>query len=197
MPTLNAAWGTLRRFFCRTDASAAAAADQGSADGGVSAQSDITAAMPAGGRRLHGFYERMLEQVLEAQRNNELIRLDEIRRDRRAKRRSLTLLMRLLNPEQRQEFRTFRHFHVVGGSSGIRYRIRVAPFANIDVLRADGKVRHRLCAFPAGDVPVYDVMAAQMLHLQDPVGEQRFLQRANIHPALTEERMRSNSMWIA
>ncbi|HEX7635429.1 MAG TPA: hypothetical protein VF427_09145 [Noviherbaspirillum sp.] len=196
MPTLNAAWRALRRFFCRTDAPAAAAANQGGADGGAPARSEALASVPAGGR-LHGFYERMLEQVLEAQRNNELMRFDEIRRDRRAKRRALTLLMRLMNPEQREEFRTFRHFHVIGGGSGIRYRIRVAPFANVDVLRHDGKVRHRLCAFPAGDVPVYDVMAAQMLHLQDPIGEQRFLQRANIHPALTEERVRSNSMWAA
>lgn len=195
MPILNAAWRSVRRFFCRTEAPAAAAVEGGAA-GDARLQNEASQIVPAGGRRLHGFYERMLEQVLEAQRNNELMRLDEIRKDRRAKRRALSLLIRLLDPEQREEFRTCRYFHVIGGSTGARYRIRVAPFANVDVLRADGKVRHRLCAFPAGDVPVYDVMAAQMLHLRDPASEQRFLQRANIHPALTEERARSTSMWI-
>jgi len=195
MPILNVAWRTLRRFFCRADAPAAAA--ESSAAGGVFAHNEADLTGTAGNRRMHGFYERVMEQVLEAQRNNELVRLDEIRRDRRAKRRALSLLMRLLTPEQREEFRNCRYFHVIGGSTGVRYRIRVAPFANIDTLRADGKVRHRLCAFPAGDVPVYDVMAAQMLHLQDPATEQRFLQRANVHAALTEERARSSSMWVA
>jgi len=194
MPILNVAWRTLRRFFCRADAPVAAAPS--SATGDVDVNNEAASNAP-GGRRLHGFYERVMEQVLETQRNNELVRLDEIRRDRRAKRRALSLLMRLLTLEQREEFRTYRYFHVVGGSTGVRYRIRVAPFANIDALRADGRVRHRLCAFPAGDVPVYDVMAAQMLHLQDPATEQRFLQRANVHAALTEERARSSSMWVA
>lgn len=196
MPILSGAWRTLRRFLSDSGTPVAAAESIGTGEM-MQPQNEESQAVAMNNRRLHGFYERMMEQVLEAQRNNELVRQEEIRKDRRAKRRSLTLLMKLLNPEQREEFRTCRHFHVVGGSSGIRYRIRVAPFANIDVLRADGKVRHRLCAFPAGDVPVYDVMAAQMLHLQDPATEQRFLLRANVHPALTEERARATSMWIA
>ncbi|MGE5650395.1 MAG: hypothetical protein ACM34A_09370, partial [Bacillota bacterium] len=69
--------------------------------------------------------------------------------------------------------------------------------ANIDVLTPEGRVRHRLCAHPAGDVPVFDVMAAQMLHLQDPGSEQRFLRRANVHPPLPEEHLRSTSVRVA
>jgi hypothetical protein len=110
-----------------------------------------------------------------------------IRKDRRAERRSLMLLMRLLNPEQRQEFRQTGHFGVTGGSSGDRYRIRIGRIANIDVLRKNGTVDHRLCAHPAGGVPVYDVMAAQMLYLQDPVAEKRLLQQARVHPAQPED----------
>ncbi|MGH7461883.1 MAG: hypothetical protein ACREMA_12785, partial [Longimicrobiales bacterium] len=57
-------------------------------------------------------------------------------------------------------------------------------------------VMYRLCAHPAGDIPVYDVMAAQMLHLQDAATEQRFLQHANVHPALSEEGLRARAAWI-
>lgn len=135
-------------------------------------------------------YEWTLDQLLDTRRNSELARQEELRRERRAKRRAFTLLLKLLSAEQRHEFLTYRHFHVIGGSSGNRYRIRVAAFANIDMLCADGKVRYRLCAQPAGDVPVYDMMAAQMLHLQDAVTERRFLQRANVHPALSEDYLR-------
>lgn len=110
------------------------------------------------------------------------------KKTRRAERRALLLLMRLLKPEQRQEFRVSGHFHVTGGSSGDRYRIRVGMIANIDVLRDDGMVNHRLCVHPIGGVPVYDVMAAQMLHLQDPSTEERFLRQANICPARQEDR---------
>jgi hypothetical protein len=110
-----------------------------------------------------------------------------MRKDRRAERRALVLLTRLLNPEQRQEFRNSRHFHVVGGSSGDRYRIRVGKIANIDALRNDGTVKYCLCFHPTGGVPVYDVMAAQLLYLQDPVTEQRLLRQANIYPARRPE----------
>lgn len=152
---------------------------------------------PPAGASLHGLYSWLRDQVIENQRNNELVRMGEMRQERRAKRRSLSLLMKLLNPQQREEFRTQRYFHVTGGRSGNRYRIRIAAFANIDVLTPEGRVRHRLCAHPAGDVPVFDVMAAQMLHLQDAASEQRFLRRANIHPPLPEEHVRSASVRIA
>lgn len=116
--------------------------------------------------------------------------------ERRAMRRALVLLLRQLNPEQRREFRELRHFHVTGGS-GDRYRIRVGTISNIEVLRRDGTVKHRLCIRPAEDVPVYDVMAAQLLHLYDPETEKRLLQHANTQLTLTEERAYYRSTWTA
>jgi hypothetical protein len=145
---------------------------------------------------LSGLCERVREQVLETQRNTELVRQEAMRKDRRAKRRALVLMMRVLSPEQRKEFREFGYFHVTGGRSGDRYRIREDRIANIDVLRGDGRVRHRLCVHPTGGVPVYDVMAAQLLHLQDPATEQRFLRQANVHPSLVEDRVFSRSGWF-
>lgn len=153
-------------------------------------------AMPPSTVRMQGLYRRVREHALETFRNSELGGFEDIHRERRAKRRSLSLLMRLLSPQQRQEFRQFGHFHVNGGASGNRYRIRPGTFANIDVLYPSGRVKHRLCAHPAGDVPVYDVMAAQMLHLQDPQSEPRFLRQANVHLAISEEGGRSASMWM-
>ncbi|QDZ26761.1 hypothetical protein [Noviherbaspirillum sp. UKPF54] len=180
MPILSGAWRILRRLL------------------GGEARADARRAGDAqGGSGLNGLYGWLRDQVVENQRNNELVRQGEMRDERRAKRRSLSLLMKLLNPQQREEFRNFRYFHVTGGRSGNRYRIRIAAFANIDVLTPEGRVRHRLCAHPAGDVPVFDVMAAQMLHLQDPGSEQRFLRRANVHPPLPEEHLRSTSVRVA
>ena len=101
---------------------------------------------------------------------------------RRAERRALTLLLRLLSPAQRHDFRKHGVIHVTGASSGSRYRIRVAPFANIDVLACNGVVAHRLCVQPVGELPIYDVMAGQILYLQDPGAEEGFLRHANKHP---------------
>ena len=118
------------------------------------------------------------ELGLDAKRNAE-----SVRRARAAKRRALGLLVRLLTPAQRTEFRHALHFHVMGGSTGERYRIRVESIANIDVLSEDGQVKYRLCVQPAEEVPIYDAMASQLLHLQDPVAEMRLLQQANVVPA--------------
>jgi hypothetical protein len=139
---------------------------------------------------------RFVRQQVEAQRNLELAAQKAMRKDRRAERKALSLLMSLLNPEQRQEFRECRRFHVTGGSSHNRYRIRVGMIANIDVLDDDGKVKYRLCVTPAGGVPVYDVMAAQLLHLQDCVTEEQLLRQANVHPAIPEDRACSRLGWI-
>ena len=106
-----------------------------------------------------------------------------IRQERAAKRRALGLMIRLLNPTQSAEFRHALHFHVIGASTGERYRIRVESIANIDVLGDDGRIKYRLCVQPANDVPIYDAMASQMLQLQDPVAEIRLLKQANVVPA--------------
>ena len=182
MPSPGGPWPalqrTLRRFFGAADPAAGQA--QGRREGG-----------------LHGFYRWAREQVLDARRHNEELMRDERRNVRRAQRRSLSLLMRLQSPAQREEFRTTRQFHVIGGKTGTRYRIRAATLVNIDVLDNDGAVMHRLCAHPTGDVPLYDVLAAQMLHLQDASTELRFLQQAYVHSALPDSRVRSGNLWTA
>lgn len=99
----------------------------------------------------------------------------------RAEQRARSLLLSLLNEQQRGEFEAGGCFHVTGGSSGDRYRIRADSAVNIDVFGADGAVRFHLCARPAGDIPMYDVMAGQLLYLQDSSTEARFLKQANRH----------------
>lgn len=117
--------------------------------------------------------------------------LEVTREEPRANRRALGLLLKLLNAEQREEFRKSGHFYVIGGKSHARYRIRPDRVANIDVMGEDGTVMYRLCVAPAGGVPVYDVMAAQMLHLQDAGAEERFVQMANVF-----YRMGSRPAWF-
>lgn len=146
-------------------------------------------------RALH-IGKQVIEWLEGTQHDSERMAQEALRKERRARRRSLVLLLKLMNHDQRQEFRKCRYFHVTGAASGERYRIRTDLIANIDVLRDDGGVKYRLCVGPTG-VPVYDVMAAQLLHLQDASTEQRFLQQANILSALSEEHGYFRTMWSA
>jgi hypothetical protein len=98
-----------------------------------------------------------------------------------AEKRALSLLLNLLNQDQRHEFQTNGYFRVKGGSSGDRYRIRSDSTVNIDVLGEDGTVRYHLCGRPSGNIPMYDVMAGQLLYLQDAGTEARFLAQAKRH----------------
>jgi hypothetical protein len=100
---------------------------------------------------------------------------------RRANRRALVLLLHTLVAEQRKELKEHGYFHVSGGATGTRYRIRKGRVANIDVLEGD-KIKHRLCAHPGIWTPDYDTMAAQALHLGDAANEAAFVKVANIHP---------------
>lgn len=147
-------------------------------------QRSAMALLRDGARRLYRLREKAREQWLKIGQARALAE-QEAERERKAakrsERRALVLLARQLNEEQRREFRAFRHFHVTGGYSGDRYRIRPDKAANIDVLHMDGRTKHRLCAGPVG-VPVYAMMAGQLLYLQDPASERLFLRRANIHP---------------
>ncbi len=197
MRGLNRAWRLIRRFIARTDAVVAAAGRGHRGPAGIQWRNNALQVVRSGGRRLYWLCGRAMDWMQEAQRNSERVAREAIRNERRAKRRALILLLKQLNPEQRREFRKHRYFHVIGGSSGDRYRIRVDLIANIDVLHYDGIARYRLCVRPTGDIPVYDVMAGQLLHLQDPGAEQRFLQQANIHSTLPEEQVRFRTIWIA
>jgi len=180
MRALNEAWRSVCRFMGRTNTPDPRTT---SSTGVVDLFNDVPQAVRSCSRQLHLFYERFREEMQGAQRYREMTWQDAVREDRRANRRALILLTKLLNPEQRQEFRKSGHFQVIGGSTGDRYRIRAGMIANIDVLRDDGTVKYRLCVLPTGGVPVYDVMAAQLLHLQDPDSEPRMLQQANVYLA--------------
>jgi len=196
MFSLNGAWRAVRRFIVGSPAPPPAAQQEAGEPKVVNWCNGGLRAMRSASRRLHDCYAQIKEQVEETQRNRELVWQDLMRKDRRANRRALILLMKLLSPEQRQEFRRFGYFHVMGGGSRDRYRIRADMVANIDVLRDDGAVKYRLCVLPTGGVPLYDVMAAQMLHLQDAATEQVLLQQANVYPPQRKVEI-SRSVWIA
>jgi hypothetical protein len=84
--------------------------------------------------------------------------------DRRARDRSLSLLVRCLTPAQRAEFERSNAFKV-RGKSGQQYRITYGTTANVEVLAQSGTVARRLCAGPVS-VPVPAVMLAQKLMLE-------------------------------
>lgn len=190
MPALTSAWRLLRRFLGQAETQPA---DEGQNNGGlVGWCNSLVASSRTGSRRLREFRA----QLREGQHHSQLAWAEVMREDRRAKRRSLTLLLKLLNAQQRQEFREAGHFLVTGGTSGERYRIRTDRIANIDVLHDDGTVKCRLCVIPTGGVPIYDVMAAQLLHLQDPATELRLLKQANVFPVEKKSAF-SRSAWIS
>lgn len=120
--------------------------------------------------------ERRLQELHDRQQR---LFAKDLAEQRRANRRALAILLRTLSAPQRAEFRQHHAFHVVGGASGTRYRIRKGRMGNVDVY-CHGKVAHRLCCHPALSVPDYDTMLTQLLWLQGD-GEQEFLRTANVH----------------
>jgi hypothetical protein len=124
------------------------------------------------------------DKLLRIRRALNRLRQEAIRGDR-AEQRSRSLLLTVLNEDQRRDFQKYGYFHVTGGSSGNLYRIRADSAVNIDVLGENGAVKYHLCARPIGNIPMYDVMAGQMLFLQDSSTEPRFLEQANRHVMLS------------
>lgn len=93
--------------------------------------------------------------------------------------RAEALLVQHLTPQQRADYQRNKWF-IVDGKSGRRYRVRHGITANVDALRPNGTVEHRLCAvYPDGPVP--DHLLAQKLHLE--LAEQEFLRVAIRHAA--------------
>lgn len=68
----------------------------------------------------------------------------------------------------------------VDTEKGNRYLIKKGRVKNVEVLNSDGSVRHRLCVHPQEEVPDYDTMIAQLLHLK--TDEESLIGMANIHP---------------
>jgi hypothetical protein len=90
--------------------------------------------------------------------------------DRRARERSLSLLVRCLTSAQRAEFKRSNAFKV-RGQSGQQYRITYGTTANIEVLAQSGTVVRRLCAGPVVSVPIPAVMLVQKLMLETQESE--------------------------
>jgi hypothetical protein len=96
--------------------------------------------------------------------------------------RARTLLLSFLSPDQRRSLEANNAF-IITAASGQRYRIRPGTIGNVDVLAADNDNQkiHSLCFHQRNylDVPVEDVMLAQMLHLLDD--EESVKRIANVH----------------
>lgn len=99
-------------------------------------------------------------------------------RSQAAEKRADDLLLEILTPEQRAQYQREKWF-IVDGKSGTRYRLRRAVSGSIDVLNADGGVRHRLCAHLRDAHPLPDHLIAQKFMLEHHEGE--FLKVANRH----------------
>lgn len=87
----------------------------------------------------------------------------------------MNLLLRLLTPEQREEFVSFGYFTVAVARRG---KFVILPDAMFNVL--DMVTGNCYCAIPATGVPIADLMLAQKLLLEsDP---DQFFRAANVRP---------------
>ena len=80
--------------------------------------------------------------------------------------RSIQLLKENLSAAQRQQYERHCHFDVIGGNTGIRYRIRHGYQLNVEQLDRRGKRVRLLCFMPKGRLGVGDIMLAQKLALE-------------------------------
>lgn len=95
--------------------------------------------------------------------------------------RARELLLGYLNEKQRADLAKENWF-LVDGKSGVRYRIKrgMGLVGNVEVLNADGSVRHRLCAHDRHEgTPLDDQLLTQKFYLEHH--EEEFLRVANIH----------------
>jgi hypothetical protein len=80
--------------------------------------------------------------------------------------RALELLKANLSAAQLQEYKRSCSFEVVGGSTGLRYRILQGHQLNVEQLDVKGRRTCVLCFTPEGALPIGDVMLAQKLALE-------------------------------
>jgi len=93
-----------------------------------------------------------------------------------AERRARDLLLRMLSPRQRKEFELHSYFSVNVPGRG---RFWIFPWRSLNVV--DPATGDCYCGVPEGRLPVYDLMLAQKLLLEnDP---QHFFCVANRHPS--------------
>ena len=101
--------------------------------------------------------------------------------DTAAQGQSLRLLVRNLTPTQRHQLARHDYFEVIGGESGMRYRIRYGPALNVETLDENGRRQHMLCFAPQGCLPVGDIMLAQKIALE--LFEADAIKTANVSPS--------------
>jgi hypothetical protein len=82
-----------------------------------------------------------------------------------ANQRATALLLENLSDQQRRQYRARRHFDVIGGESGKRYRIWHRPSMNVAELDGFGKPKWIWCFHPVGLV-VCDVLLSQKMALE-------------------------------
>jgi hypothetical protein len=80
--------------------------------------------------------------------------------------RAMQLLKQNLSSQQREQYERLGHFDVIGGDSGLRYRILRGSQLNVALLDGKGKSICMLCFVPEGRLTVGDVMLAQKLALE-------------------------------
>jgi hypothetical protein len=86
--------------------------------------------------------------------------------DAEAERRGWELLLSELDPAQRLSLEQHGYFDVIGGTTGIRYRITKGRQQNVYRLDARGRVTTGLCFVPTGGLCEGDVMLAQKTSLE-------------------------------
>ena len=87
-------------------------------------------------------------------------------RRREAHVRGIQLLEENLSPAQRDQYKKYGYFDVVGGETGGRYRIRYGSQMNVLLLDRKGRPVCWLCFMPEGELVVGDIMLAQKLALE-------------------------------
>jgi hypothetical protein len=80
--------------------------------------------------------------------------------------RSLRLLKENLTPNQLEHFLKEGFFHVIGGTTGNRYRVAYGITMNVSQLDAEGCAIRHFCFYPIGTMAEGDVMLAQKLALE-------------------------------
>jgi hypothetical protein len=83
-----------------------------------------------------------------------------------AEQKALTLLHPWLSPEQARQYKSQKHFEVIGSDTGSRYRIRHGHMMNIDQLDSAGNKVCGWCFVPEGDLAAGDCMLAQKIALE-------------------------------
>ena len=81
--------------------------------------------------------------------------------------RSLRLLRAWLSPAQRAHFAEKGYFEVVGGETGMQYRIYPGIMSNVCEIDEKGRPRLGLCFQTIGELPIGDVMLAQKIALEN------------------------------